>query len=321
MLERPPLFRVGDLPIRGDLVLAPMDGYSDWPFRSICRELGSAISYTEFVRDEDVLFRPHYIEKKIRFTAAERPVFFQLYGHDPGTLTQAALRLQEYGPDAIDLNLGCPNHSVTARGAGAGLLRTPLMAARIFEALSAALEIPLTAKIRLGWKGCWKGALIARIAETYGVSLLAVHARSKEQGHAGQADLPALAAIKASLQIPVIGNGGIKRVSDIQHMQERTGCEGVMIGRAAVSNPWIFSRRERDEVAPAEVQELMLEHLDRSLSFHGEEKGLVLFRKFAAAYLEPYQLDSPSRRKILTEADASKFQQQLGRIFQEFIQT
>ena len=149
-------FLVRDLPVRGRLILAPMDGYTDWPFRSICRELGSAISYTEFVKAEDVLERPQYIKDKIHFTEAERPVFIQVYGSDPETILEAALVLQEKNPDAIDINMGCPNRSIAGRGAGAGLMRTPIKAARIIKILTRTLDIPITAKIRLGWKDCRK---------------------------------------------------------------------------------------------------------------------------------------------------------------------
>ncbi|RLD02296.1 MAG: tRNA dihydrouridine synthase DusB [Chloroflexi bacterium] len=310
-------FLVGDLKIKGNLVLAPMDGYTDWPFRSLCRELGSAISYTEFVKAEDVLQRPHYIQNKIHFTEKERPVFIQVYGNQADALLEAALQLQETGPDGIDINMGCPNRSIAGRGAGAGLMRTPLKVVRIMKTLSRSLDLPITAKIRLGWQDCQNGMLLSQIIEEYGGSLVAVHARSKEQGHEGQPDLSALAEIKQALAIPVLGNGGVRRVSDIDAMIETTGCDGVMIGRGAVANPWIFSRRDREEIGPAEVQELLLEHLERSLSFYGPENGLVLFRKFAAGYLSPYDLDPNRRKKILTETDPAKFKLQVRGFFEE----
>ena len=307
-------FLVNDLEINGNLILAPMDGYTDWPFRSICRELGSAISYTEFVKAEDVLQRPHYIKEKIHFTEAERPVFIQIYGNQADTILEAALILQENEPDAIDINMGCPNRSIAGRGAGAGLMRTPLKAARIIKTLKKSLDVPITAKIRLGWKDCQNGMLLSQIIETFGGSLVAVHARSKEQGHEGQPDLDALAEIKEKLQIPVLGNGGIRKVADIQNMITSTRCDGVMIGRGAVLNPWIFSGRDREEIQPTEVTNLMLDHLDRSLSFYGSENGLVLFRKFAAGYLEPYGLEREQRRELLMEADSERFKVLVGEL-------
>ncbi|MCJ7734066.1 MAG: tRNA-dihydrouridine synthase family protein [Anaerolineales bacterium] len=317
MPGEPHQIQIKNIRVKGDLILAPMDGYSSWPFRSLCRELGSAISYTEFVKAGDVLDRPHYIQDKLYFTEEERPVFFQLYGHDPDKILAAALILQELGPDAIDINLGCPNRSITSRGAGAGLMRTPLKVARIFKKLSQNLYVPVTGKIRLGWQDCQNQLLIARIIEEYGGSLLAVHGRTKEQGHRGVPNLRAIAEIKKNLSIPVIGNGGIVRVSDLQQMHELTGCDGVMIGRAAIKNPWIFSGLDREGIPPHQVKKHLLEHLERSLSFYGEVDGLVLFRKFTAGYLAPYDLDRETRRGLLTETDGKKFIELVGEVFKK----
>ena len=308
-------FQVGDLNIKGNLVLAPMDGYTDWPFRSICRELGSAISYTEFVKAEDVLQRPHYIQNKIHFTEEERPIFIQVYGNQVDALLEASLRLQESGPGGIDINMCGQKFRRGETGAGGGLMRTPLKVARIIKTLKSSLDLPITAKIRLGWQDCQNGMLLSRIIEDFGGSLVAVHARSKEQGHEGQPDLSILAEIKGALAIPVLGNGGIHRVSDIDAMIGATGCDGVMIGRGAVFNPWIFSLRDREEIGLSEVQELLLEHLERSLSFYGPEVGLVLFRKFTAGYLKPYALDSLTRKDLLTEASVPVFGAKVKKIF------
>ena len=315
MAESSPILKVGNIQVGGDLILAPMDGYSSWPFRSLCREMGSAISYTEFVKSEDVLDRPHYIKEKLYFEEKERPVLFQLYGHNPDKLLEAALTLQNHGPDAIDINLGCPNRSITSRGAGAGLMRNPLKIARIFKKLSQSLEIPVTAKIRLGWQDCQNQLLIARIIEEFGGALVAVHARTKEQGHQGEVNFSALEEIKQTLTIPVIGNGGIQRAEHIKIMQEQTGCDGVMIGRAAIPNPWIFTRKNREQISSDKVKEVILDHLERSLSFNKNRDGLILFRKFAASYLSPYQLTPETRRSLLTETGPKKFKKQLGEIF------
>jgi len=314
MNRKPPDILVKDIPVHGDLILSPMDGYTDWPFRSICRELGSAVSYSEFVKAEDVLQRPHYIENKIHFTESERPVIIQIYGNDPETIMEAALWLQKKGPDAIDINMGCPNRSIAGRGAGAGLMRTPKKAARIIKTLTAALDIPVTAKIRTGWKDCQNGVLLAQIVEEFGGSLLAVHARSKEQGHQGAPDLSKLAKIKEKISIPVLGNGGILNTDDIQIMKKNTSCDGVMIGRGAVENPWIFSRRNRGDVSVNEVKDVMLDHLDRSLSFYDSENGLVFFRKFAAGYIKPYHLDAKIKKELLTEVDAAKFKKRVSEV-------
>ncbi|MBS1250547.1 MAG: putative tRNA-dihydrouridine synthase [Chloroflexi bacterium] len=295
-------------------ILAPMDGYSDWPFRSLCRDLGSAMSYTEFVRAADVLNRPHYVEKKLAYREEERPVVYQLYGHEAETILEAALRLRERGPDILDVNMGCPNNSIANRGAGVGLMRSPREVARIFKALTQYLDIPITGKIRLGWEDHKNYVQIAQIIEENGGALVAVHGRTKEQGYTGKADWDAIAEVCQAVSIPVVGNGDVKTVADIQAMRDQTGCEGVMIGRAARGNPWIFSGLDRGEVSPSRVEETMLIHLNRSLEFYGPKRGLILFRKFAARYLSPYDLSPEVRRKLLTRENPSEFKALLARI-------
>lgn len=303
-----PTFYVGDLPIYGETILSPMDGYSNWPFRSICRELGSAISYTEFVNVRDILARPSYVLPKLRFKDDERPVAVQIYGDDPKQFLEAALEVQELGPDFIDINMGCPSKSISTRGAGVGLMRTPLKIARIFRKLSAKLEVPVTGKIRLGWDDdCLTYPLVSRIIEENGGQLLAVHGRTKVQGYIGEADWDAIAEVVSMVDIPVIGNGDIHTAGDIQRMKDHTGCTGVMIGRAAVENPWIFSKLDRENVSPQQVREMILVHLERNLSFYGPERGLVLFRKYAANYLSPYKLPKEIRQRLLTLEHTDEF--------------
>jgi nifR3 family TIM-barrel protein len=312
-----PSFRVGKLPIYGDLILSPMDGYSAWPFRSLCRELGSAISYSEFINVNDILARPGYVLPKMQFQEDERPVAIQIYGDDPHKILEAALEVQELAPDFIDINMGCPSKGIANRGAGVGLMRTPLKIARIFRKLTAALEVPVTGKIRLGWdEDCLTYKLVARIIEESGGQLLAIHGRTKKQAYGGDADWDAIAEVVQSVKIPVIGNGDILEVSDIQRMKEHTGCAGVMIGRAAIQNPWIFSRLNREVVSPQQVKETMLVHLDRNLEFYGKERGLKLFRKYAAQYLTPYRLNKETRKKLLTRETPEAFTALLEEIYQ-----
>ena len=303
-----PTFWVGDVPIHGELILSPMDGYSAWPFRSLCRELGSAMSYTEFINVRDILARPGYVLPKMQFRDDERPVAIQIYGDDPNDFLEAALEVQELEPDIIDINMGCPAKGIANRGAGVGLMRTPMKIARIFRKLTSALEVPITAKIRLGWDDdCLTYKLVARIVEEEGGQLLAVHGRTKVQAYGGEADWDAIAEVVESVNIPVIGNGDINEVADIQRIKEHTGCEGVMIGRAAIQNPWIFSRLERAQVSPQQVKETMLVHLDRNLVFYGPERGLRLFRKYTAQYLTPYRLTKEIRQKLLTREEPEEF--------------
>jgi tRNA-dihydrouridine synthase B len=305
--NRSPHFFIGTIPVNGDAILAPMDGYSDWPFRSLCSALGSAMSYTEFVRAEAITHAFEVTRPRFTYEEPERPVVFQIYGDDPDEILKAALRIQELSPDIIDINMGCPSKTVANRGAGVGLMRTPLKVARIFRKLSAALKVPLTAKIRLGWEGQRNYALIARIVEENGAAAIAVHGRTKEQGYRGEADWDAIAEVRAAVKIPVIGNGDVKTVADIDRMQQYTGCQAVMIGRAAVGNPWIFSRLERSQVTPEMVHQMVCRHLERSVAFYGPHKGLILFRKHAMQYLKLQRLPRSVRTEILLQGTPQDF--------------
>jgi tRNA-dihydrouridine synthase B len=301
-------FSIKDIPIYGDLILSPMDGYSDLPFRTVCRELGSAISYTEFINALDILQGHPFIHQKLAFLPSEQPVIFQIFDNDPKRLLEVALRLREHGPAAIDINLGCSAKNVSGRGAGAGLLRTPLKIARIFRTLSKALDVPVTAKMRLGWDDEARNyLLVARIIEENGGALIAVHGRTRQQGYKGQADWDAIAEIRQVVGVPVIANGDVRTVADIERIKSHTGCPAVMIGRAAVGNPWIFSRLDRGQVPFEDVLRLLLRHLELSLSFYGSQRGLVVFRKHAQRYLAPYELPKELQIRLMTCVDVQEF--------------
>jgi len=303
-----PAYYVDTIPVYGEAILSPMEGLSDWPFRSMCREFGSAMSYTEFVNVADILKKTRTVAPKLYFTEKERPVAIQIYGDDPQQVLAGALRAQEMGPDIIDVNMGCPSKSIANRGAGVGLMRTPLKIARIFRMLSQTLEVPVTGKIRLGWdEDCLTYPLVARIIEENGGKLLAVHGRTKVQGYRGEANWDAIAEVVDAVSIPVIGNGDVHKAADIQRMKDYTGCAGVMIGRAAIYNPWIFSGLEREQVTPRQVRQTIRVHLERSLEFYGPETGLVLFRKYATRYLSPYRLPDAFRKTLLTRKTAAEF--------------
>jgi len=310
-----PSFCVRDIPIYGDAILAPMDGYSDWPFRSLCRSLGSAMSYTEFVKVEKILSRSKEPAKRIYFEEAEGPITFQIYGDDPDLILKAALRVQEWNPDIIDVNMGCPAKSIADRGAGVGLMLTPLKIARTFRKLIAALSVPVTAKFRLGWERNKNYKLIARIVEENGGSLIAIHGRTKEQRYSGEADWDAIAEVRQLVRIPVIGSGDVKTVADIQRMKQYTGCQAVMIGRAAIANPWIFAGLDREQVSPAQLQKTVHEHLEKSMKFYGEEDGQRLFRKYAVQYLLLKTLDRDSRKEILKERPSGEFLELLNQVY------
>jgi len=310
-----PTFYIRDVPIYGDTVLAPMDGYSDWPFRSICRALGSAMSYTEFVKVEKILSRSKEPAKRLYFEEVERPITFQIYGDDPDLILKAALLVEQRNPDIIDINMGCPAKSIADRGAGVGMMPTPLKIARTFRKLVSTLKVPVTGKIRLGWDHNKNYKLIARIVEEEGGSLIAIHGRTREQRYSGQADWDAIAEVKSRLRIPVIGSGDVKTVADLRRMKQHTGCEAVMIGRAAIANPWIFAGLDREQVSPELLQQTVQEHLHKSILFYGEEDGQRLFRKYAVQYLLLRTLDRESRKAILKERPTGEFLEMLNQVY------
>ncbi len=311
-------FMVGPVAIRGDLILSPMDGFSISPFRAMTRRLGSAASYTEFINTMDIINGHPYQEERLGFTEVERPVFYQLLDNEVDRIVEGALRLRERNPDVIDINLGCCARSVAGRGAGAGWLREPKKLGRLFQKLRSVLDIPVTAKIRLGWDHLSRNYLeVAKILEDNGCYLLAVHGRTRMQFYEGLADWDAIAEVKQAVSIPVIGNGDIVKVADIDRMKAHTGCDAVMIGRGAIQNPWIFSRMEREEVPHETVFNTMVSQLSDMLTFFGPKLGLLRFRKFAHGYLKVYLPEKATRQELLTCEDPGKFVELLAGFFKQ----
>lgn len=310
-----PTFFVRDVPVYGDAILAPMDGYSDLPYRLICYELGSAMSYTEFTNADGILQKrwSDSIAQKLKFDPLEKPMTIQIYGNDPDRLAEAALRVQALHPDIVDLNMGCYVKDIAERGAGSGMLRFPERIAHYFARVSRELRVPVTGKIRLGWDDDSRNFLTtAKILEDNGASLIAVHARTKAQAYHGAADWDAIAEIKRTVKIPVIGNGDVKTVADISRMRDYTGCDGVMIGRGAIGNPWIFSGRDRDQVSLQERVDLLRRHLALNLEFYGQRGGLILFRKHAARYITGLYGAARLRVPLLTAESVQEFDDLLG---------
>jgi nifR3 family TIM-barrel protein len=273
------------------------------------------MSYTEFVKVEKILSRSKEPAKRLYFEEVERPITFQIYGDDPDLLLKAALKVQTLNPDIIDINMGCPAKSIADRGAGVGMMPTPLKIARTFRKLIAAVRVPVTGKIRLGWDRNKNYELIARIIEEEGGSLIAIHGRTKEQRYSGNADWDAIAEVKSLVNIPVVGSGDVRVVADIQRMKYHTGCDAVMIGRAAIANPWIFAGLDRENVPPDLLQQTVHEHLQKSIQFYGEEDGQRLFRKYAVQYLLLRTLDRDARKEILKERPSGEFLEILKQIY------
>ena len=303
-----PSFYVRDIPIYGDLILSPMAGYSDLPFRLICHELGSAMNYTEFVAANAVEVRAPSQMKRLEYDSSEWPITMQLFDNDPDRLVRAAQVCEEMGASIVDINMGCSVKNVAGRGAGAGLLRTPAKIAEIFSRLSRTLAIPVTGKMRLGWDDENLNYLdIARILEENGASAIAVHGRTKAQAYNGEADWEPIARIKAAVSVPVIGNGDVSSPEEIERRFAETGVDAIMIGRAAIGNPWIFQRKAWWSVTPEEKAALIRRHFALMLDFYGPERGLLNFRKHVVKYIRGTEGASAIRSRLVVAENPEDF--------------
>ncbi|VAW40734.1 tRNA-dihydrouridine synthase DusB [hydrothermal vent metagenome] len=295
-MSQEPTFTVGGLPVFGDTILSPMAGYSDVPYRALCRAYGSAMHYTEFVPVEALLGRrvhPRFrrrLDSQPREQPGEHPMVFQIFGNDAQKLLEAALRIQEWGPDIIDINMGCATRKVSGRGAGVGMMPQPALIAETFKLLTDHLQVPVTGKIRLGWDATQQNFLqIGRILQDNGAALIAMHARTKVQKYGGEANWDCIAELKQTVSVPVIGNGDVKTVEDIDRMKAHSGCDAVMIGRAAIGNPWIFARKRREDISIEELVTAVRLHAREMVNYYGELPGLRQFRK----HLKRYFADIP----------------------------
>lgn len=315
-MKQPPKFSIGNVPIQGDLILAPMDGITDQPFRGICRMLGSAMSVTEFINALDVLTEHPRYHHRLAFKPFHRPLSLQMLGDEADQILRATEQLlPRVQPELIDINLGCQSKNVTSRGAGAALMREPEKIAEIFRKMTNVFNLPITGKIRLGWDNDHLNYLeVAKIIQDNGGAMVAVHGRTRKQAYRGQARWEPIREVKAALSIPVIGNGDVKTTKDIQRIKQETNCDGVMIGRAAVGNPWIFSRMDREEVSLASACKVILDHFQAMLDFYGG-RGVITFRKYLKAYLKPYGLPREQMLALLKSKDPDFVQETIEEIF------
>ncbi len=302
-----PVFSFGSISVHGNLILAPMDGISDQPFRWLCRSMGSALTYTEFINVLDVPKNLDYIEKRTCFSKSEKPIGFQLYGKDPDRILKAAQILSQKEPDFFDINLGCSVKRVAGRGVGAGLLKDPESIKSIITKLVNNLEVPITAKIRLGWdQDTLNYKDLSRIIEDSGAVMIAVHARTRDQNWQESANWNAIREIKEIVQIPVIGNGDVSSKKDVLKMIKYTGCDGVMIGRAAVGNPWIFSDRSKASLPAKQIIDIVKTHWLLMIAFYGPEKTRSFFKKHLKAYLLCPQFAHVDLRKLISMPNPMK---------------
>ena len=318
LVQAQPSFYIGNIPIFGRLILAPMDGLSDPSFRWITRRLGSAYSVSEFINTLDYTAQRHYQVNRLRFRQAERPFGFQLLDNDPARLAEVAARMEaDFHPDFFDINMGCSTHRVLSRGAGAGLLRSPELVGACFRAVKAAVNVPVTGKMRLGIdEYSLNYREVAEVAVENGCTLIALHGRTAKMGYSGEVRWEPIAELKNLLPIPVIGNGDIVTPEKARLMLDQTACDAIMIGRVSKINPWIFSWRNREDVSPTEVWQLSSYQLAEMIRTYPEGSAVFAFRKFFKAYLGSYGIGGQAMRQMLTIREESDFWAAFEGLFQ-----
>ncbi len=290
--------------IAGPLMLAPIAGYTDSVFRGIARGFGAGLTVTELVSSEGIIRRGAKTMELLRFSDEERPLAAQIFGSDPGVMAGAAKIVEEFGPDLIDINLGCPARKVCGTGSGSALLLDPGRIREIAAGMVEAVDVPVTAKIRIGWDdGNLTFRETVRALEDGGVSMIFVHGRTRAQKYEGLARWDVIAEIAAMTGLPVVGNGDIQSHDEAWDRLKESGCRGVMIGRGAVGNPWIFSGEKPDL---EEIIDTVTMHLDLMLEHYGE-RGLVQMRKHALRYIHHMRNSSRVRGGLTTAATRDDF--------------
>ncbi len=299
--------KIGNVTLENNLVLAPMAGVCDLPFRMLCKEQGAGLICMEMVSAKGIYYRNKNTEILLTAMPEERPVSLQLFGADPYIMSEMAKQIEERPFDILDINMGCPVPKVVNNGEGSALMKDPKLAYEIISAIVKAIKKPVSVKIRKGFDEAHVNAVeIAKIAEAAGASAIAVHGRTREQYYSGKADWDIIRQVKENVAIPVIGNGDIQNAQDVILRKEQTGCDGFMVGRAVQGNPWIFHQilhyLETGEQLPKpgieEVARMVLRHAKSQIAFKGEVTGMREMRKHAAWYTSGYKNSAKLRGKI-----------------------
>lgn len=298
---------IGSVTLENNLILAPMAGVTDLPFRLLCKEQGAGLLCMEMVSAKAILYKNKNTEELLSIDEREHPVSLQLFGSDPDIMAQIAHQIEERPFDILDINMGCPVPKVVNNGDGSALMKNPILAGKIIEKTVNAVKKPVTVKIRKGFDDEHINAVeMAHIAEESGAAAIAVHGRTREQYYSGIADWEIIRKVKEAVSIPVIGNGDLTCAKDIEKMAEETGCDGFMIGRGVQGNPWLFHQilhyfekgEELKKPSFEEVTQMLLRHAAMQLEFKGEYTGIREIRKHAAWYTAGYKNSSKLRGRI-----------------------
>ena len=313
--------QIGPHVLPSPLVLAPMAGVTDRPFRTLCRRLGAGLAVSEMVTSDVRLWHTGKSRRRLDHAGEDGIRSVQIAGADPAQMAEAARQNVGRGAEIIDLNMGCPAKKVCSVAAGSALLRDEALVARILGAVVAAVEVPVTLKIRTGWdRDNRNGVDIARIAEDTGIAALAVHGRTRADLYQGEAEYDTIAAIKRAVRIPVLANGDIDSPPKARQVLAQTGCDGLLIGRAAQGRPWIFreiahylATGERlPAPSPGDVRDLLLGHLDALHAFYGEALGVRIARKHLGWYARD-RAENAAFRAVVNRAETAAEQCRLTR--------